>query len=291
MNSELIILLACSCAAISATCFTFGIYNLLQEVEVDKTQAIEKKPLPLLVKMMVPFAPNVRWISNSGMFVAHKAQCEELLVQAGYDQTINAESFVGVKILNTVLGVLLMFSCISMGYPIYGLMIPPLLFIYPGAWLRRAKKQRHTEILKALPNVLDLLTLSVQAGKDFLSSLKDILDRRRLDALGEELGRTFQEIQLGKKRPEALRELAHRVRLSELTSVVNAIIQAEEMGVSIGQLLAIQGDQLRNKRFTIAEKLANEAPVKILFPMIVFIFPVVFVILMGPMILQALKSI
>ena len=155
--------------------------------------------------------------------------------------------------------------------------------VYPGAWLNARIAKRHMEILRALPNLLDLLTLSVEAGKDFMSSLRDILQRRRMDALNEEWMRTFQEIQLGRKRTEALRDLSKRVRQADLTSVVNAIIQAEELGVSIGQLLRIQGDMLRNKRFSMAEKLANEAPVKIIIPIVLFIFPAVMVILIVPL--------
>ena len=145
------------------------------------------------------------------------------------------------------------------------------------------------QILRALPNLLDLLTLSVEAGKDFMSSLRDILQRRKMDALNEEWMRTFQEIQLGRKRTEALRDLSKRVRQPDLTSVVNAIIQAEELGVSIGQLLRIQGDMLRNKRFSLAEKLANEAPVKIIMPIVLFIFPAVMLILIVPLGLKVFR--
>jgi len=262
----------------------------MKSIDVDRSESEDKKKLPVIIGMLKPFAPNVRFLADSGVFDRTRAQVKELLVQAGYDQVLNAETFICVKLLMTLLGCFLSALCFMNNRPVIGLLIPPLMFVYPTAWLKTTKAKRHKEILRALPNVLDLLTLSVQAGKDFLSSLKDILDRRRMDALGEELSKTFQEIQLGKKRPEALKELSNRVRMSELTSVINAIIQAEEMGVSIGQLLAIQGDQLRNKRFSQAEKLANEAPVKILAPMILFIFPSVFIILMGPMLLQALKS-
>ena len=149
---------------------------------------------------------------------------------------------------------------------------------------------RHLEILKALPNVLDLLTLSVEAGRDFLTALRDIVMRRKLDAIGEELRRSLHEIQLGKTRQEALHEMSLRVNQPELTTVLNSVIQADELGVSIGQLLRVQGDQLRAKRFARAEKLANESPVKILFPIIIFIFPAVFIVLMGPLMSQALKS-
>ena len=143
------------------------------------------------------------------------------------------------------------------------------------------------EILKALPNLLDLLTLSVEAGKDFLSALRDILAKRKQDALTEEFMRALHEIQLGKKRQTALREMAERVRQPELMSVVGSIVQADEMGVSIGQLLKIQSDQLRMKRFSMAEKLANETPVKILFPVVVFIFPSVLILLLAPIMMQA----
>ena len=104
-----------------------------------------------------------------------------------------------------------------------------------------------------------------------------------------EFTRTFNEIQLGRKRSEALKELSLRVNHADLSAVLNAIIQAEELGVSIGELLRIQGDMLRNKRFTLAEKLANEAPVKIIIPIVLFIFPAVLIILIGPIVMQAVN--
>jgi tight adherence protein C len=165
-----------------------------------------------------------------------------------------------------------------------------ILVIYPGVWLRKVIQNRHAEILSALPNVLDLLTLSVQAGKDFLASLRDIIQRRKMDALNEELSRTFHEIKLGKKRAQALRDLSVRVGQPDLSTVLNSIIQAEELGVSIGELLTIQGDMLRDKRFSRAEKKAGEAPVKIVLPLALFIFPAVVIILVVPIILQAFKT-
>ena len=145
------------------------------------------------------------------------------------------------------------------------------------------------QILKALPNVLDLLTLSVEAGKDFVTALRDILNRRPADELGFELRKTLHEIQLGKPRHTALEEMALRVRQPELTSVMNAIVQSDELGVSIGQVLRIQAEQLRVKRFARAEKLAGEAPVKILFPVALLIFPAVFLVVIAPMMMRALE--
>jgi tight adherence protein C len=168
-----------------------------------------------------------------------------------------------------------------------------LLWFYatPGLWLRSVVKQRHRSIRKALPFMLDLLTLSVEAGLDFMNAMQRIVDRRKVDAIGEEFVRVLREIQLGKTRRVALRDMAERVNQSEVRTVVNALVQADELGVGIAQILRIQADQMRLRRFERAEKLANEAPVKMLFPLVAFIFPAVFLVLLGPMILQILRQI
>ena len=198
-----------------------------------------------------------------------------------------AYSFAGTLISAASVGMVLMNLA---NQSLTGFLILVLMVLYPDTWLKKTARNRHLSILKSLPNLLDLLTLSVEAGKDFLTSLRDILVRRKPDALGDEFKRTLHEIQLGKSRQQALRDLSNRVHQPELTSVINAIIQADELGVGIGQLLRIQGDQLRHKRFARAETLANEAPVKILFPVVLFIFPSVFIILVGPILNQAMNT-
>ena len=170
------------------------------------------------------------------------------------------------------------------------LLLASFTAFYPDLWLKNCIAIRHRSITNALPNVLDLLTLSVEAGRDIVTGLREIVYRRKMDPLGEELMRTFQEIQLGKKRTDALRDLANRVRLPDLSSTINAIIQAEELGVSIAHLLKIQGDMQRNKRFSLAEKRANESAVKIILPVAIFILPAVFIILLGPLAVQTLRS-
>jgi tight adherence protein C len=163
-------------------------------------------------------------------------------------------------------------------------------YSYPIFWLNRSLKLRHLAIQRALPFVLDLLTLSVEAGMDFMSALQRNCERRKLDALNEELIRMTREIQIGLPRRVALRNMATRVDLADLRSVANALIQADELGVSIGAILRIQSDQMRSRRFDRAEKLANEAPVKMLFPLMLFIFPAVFVILLGPILRDTMNQ-
>lgn len=126
---------------------------------------------------------------------------------------------------------------------------------------------------------------------DFMSALQRNCERRKLDPLNEELIRMTGEIQVGTPRRVALRNMAARVRQPDLSSVTHALVQADELGVSIGSILRIQSDQLRSRRFDRAEKLANEAPVKMLGPLMLCIFPAVFVILLGPILSQAVKNI
>ena len=121
---------------------------------------------------------------------------------------------------------------------------------------------------------------------DFMSALQRNCEKRKLDPLNEELIRMTREIQVGTPRRVALKNMADRVKQPDLKSVAYALIQADELGVSIGTILRIQSEQLRGRRFDRAEKLANEAPVKMLGPLMLCIFPAVFVILLRPLILQ-----
>ena len=157
-----------------------------------------------------------------------------------------------------------------------------LFYLQPIFWLRRSIKLRHKAIQRALPFVIDLLTLSVEAGIDFMSGLQRAVERRRMDPLTEELIRMIHEIQLGAPRRVALRNLSQRVNMPDMRSFAFSLIQADELGVSIGVILRIQSDQMRQRRFDRAERLANEAPVKMLGPLMLFIFPAVFIVLLGP---------
>ena len=288
-------LLACASAGIatfSAFMILAGLFSSIRTEKEEKEQDITtQKNIPLLFRLFLPLVPNVLPLVRSAALRTQLEQTDEQLRMAGYDQTLSAERFLGLRIVLAVFGVVFAILLLMAQQPAGGLLAILLFLIYPSTWLKAIIRKRHLSILKALPNLLDLLTLSVEAGKDFLTALREINGRRQKDALTEELTRTLHEIQLGKSRQAALRDLGNRVRQGDLTSVVNAIVQADELGVSIGQLLRIQGDQLRSKRFSRAEKLANETPVKILFPVVVFIFPSVFLILMGPIIMQAMNTV
>jgi tight adherence protein C len=254
----------------------------------------QERKLPILFRILLPLAPNFAPLFSKPLFARPRTACTRQLVSAGYEGLVSAEEFFGLRILFPLLigplwvvfvkGSLTLGNIEAMAKAEPTLIILGILWflIYPGLWLRQAIKIRHGEIRRSLPFVLDLLTLSVEAGMDFMSSLQRNIERRSIDALGEELIRVVREIQLGKTRRGSLRDMSLRVNLPELRSVVNALVQADELGVSIGSILRIQADQMRQRRFERAEKLANEAPVKMLFPLMMFIFPAVFLILLGP---------
>ncbi|MDD3885917.1 MAG: type II secretion system F family protein [Victivallaceae bacterium] len=269
--------------------FFYWVFDRLTSHQQDNLKTL-RKPLPLVFKLSAPFLPLARPLAARKMFAPARAAAAPRLLMAGYGDTLLPEEFVSFKLALLMAGVCIIFlGAVSGRFLIMGTM-GALLAVYPAVWLNAVIKKRHLSIMKALPNVLDLLTLSVESGRDLMSSLRDIIARRRMDPLNEELSITFQEIQLGCNRTEALRALSDRVRQIDLTSTVNAMIQAEELGVSIANLLRIQGDMQRNKRFALAEKMANEASVKIIIPVVLFILPAVFIILLGPLAAQAVRS-
>ena len=271
-------------AGISAwAAFTLVVINM-QKVNMAAGKGLSK-PLPLLFKIFLPFAPLAYPLVNRKFCDTMRLTSEERLIMAGYDEVLSARDFVALRAVFLVVGAVFVFLSAGSTFGFLSAAIGVMLMLFPGLWLSGTIKKRHESIMKALPNVLDLLTLSIESGRDLLSSLRDILARRQMDPLGEELNRTFNEIQLGRQRSEALRALAKRVKQVDLSATVNAIVQAEEFGISIGQLLRIQ----RNKRFAMAEKLANEASVKIIIPVVLCILPAVFIVLMGPLLFQALR--
>ena len=285
------------CAALFAA-YAVSIAREITYVTLADGRKTERR-LPMVFRLLLPFVPNLHGFVSRPAFAASRAAADRMILSSGLEGLMTGEEFVALKFLTPmVLGLgwmALVFACSSLMpdsffsenkfvLPVFGFVGG---YVYPLMWLRSTLKRRHLEIMRSLPFVLDLLTLSVEAGMDFMSALQRNCATRKLDALNEELIRMTHEIQVGKPRRVALKNMADRVRQQDLTSVANALVQADELGVSIGSILRIQSDQLRSRRFDRAEKLANEAPVKMLGPLLLFIFPAVFLILLGPIVTQA----
>jgi len=162
-------------------------------------------------------------------------------------------------------------------------------FYMPQLLLQSKINTRQEDIRKSMPDALDLLTICVQAGLGFDAAMSRVAEKWE-DALADEFQRTLREIQLGNVRRIALRNMADRIGIAEVTSFVAAIIQSEQLGVSMAKVLRIQSDQMRTRRRQRAEEKAQQAPVKMLIPMALLIFPSLLIILLGPAGLQLKDS-
>jgi len=151
----------------------------------------------------------------------------------------------------------------------------------PYLWLINHIRHRQTIITKSLPDSLDLITTCVEAGLGLDAALSRVAEKVE-GPFADELSRTLREVGMGRMRRDALRELGERTGVPDLISFVNAVIQAEQMGTGIGQVLRVQSDQLRLRRRQRAEEMANAAPVKMVFPLVLCIFPTLFLVILGP---------
>jgi tight adherence protein C len=154
-------------------------------------------------------------------------------------------------------------------------------FVFPDLWLTGRVRGRQRSIFRGMPDALDLLTICVEAGLGFDSAMSKVHEKWDND-LALEFGRVIQEIRLGKLRRDALRDMSERLGVAEMTSFVAAVIQSEQLGVSMAKVLRIQSDQMRVRRRQIAEEEAHRAPIKMVFPIAILIFPSLLIILLGP---------
>ncbi len=162
-------------------------------------------------------------------------------------------------------------------------------WVVPETMMQSKARQRGFDIQRDLPDILDLLTVSVEAGLGFDAALVKVVERKK-GALADEFGIVLREIRVGKPRRDALRELSERLKIDDITSLVSAIIQADQLGVGISNILRLQAEQVRTKRRQQAEESAMKAPIKMLFPLIFFIFPTLFVVLLGPAVIQIAQT-
>jgi tight adherence protein C len=162
-------------------------------------------------------------------------------------------------------------------------------FFFPQLWLQSIIDRRQHSVRKAMPDALDLLTICVEAGLGFDAAMSKVSEKWE-NELSVALLRTIREIQLGKPRRDALRDMAERIGISEMTSFIAAVIQSEMLGVSLAKVLRIQSDQMRVKRRQRAEEEAHKAPIKMIVPMALLTFPSIMLILLAPAAVQISQS-
>ncbi len=217
---------------------------------------------------------------------------EKKLRVAGLLYKISPAQFFTIKVISIIVGLALGFVLLATsataGAQTRLLMLGGGLvlgYLLPDLYLSSKTRKRQSEVLKALPDALDLLTICVEAGLGFDAAMSKVAEKWD-NELSLAFRRTVQEMQLGKLRREALRDMAESLDVADVTSFVAAIVQADQLGVSMAKVMRIQSDQMRMKRRQRAEEKARQAPVKIMIPLVFFIFPTIFIILLGPAVLQ-----
>ncbi|MCM8792473.1 MAG: type II secretion system F family protein [Candidatus Omnitrophica bacterium] len=170
------------------------------------------------------------------------------------------------------------------------MVVAGLTYLIPDLWLNMRLKARQREIIKALPDVIDLLSLCVNAGLDFSLAVKWVVDKSKSNPLIEELKLFLWETKMGKSRRQAFEDMAKRVNLPEIQSFTRTLILADRLGTSMDSALSILSEDARDYRFRRAERLALQAPIKMLIPLIFFILPTVLVIVGGPILLEFLQG-
>jgi len=213
------------------------------------------------------------------------------LLRGGQEYTLTPQQFMGGKLVSAIGFGLCGMALAGHGGGAMGLLLGAVLgFVYPDIWLRDHTLARNLAILKALPFFLDILTLSVEAGMNLTGGLQKAVDHCPPGPLMVEINRVLRDVRSGKPRVEALRAMADRIDTAPISSLVSALVQGELMGSSLAPVLRAQSDQRRTERFLRAEKLAMEAPVKMLGPLIIFIFPCTFVVIGFPIVMKFMAS-
>jgi tight adherence protein C len=214
---------------------------------------------------------------------------ELLLLRSGYPYGWKPEDFLFYKEFT---GCFITFMLWRFGadQPMLWVLGFALGFWLPDVYIQSRVTARKLSVQRQLPGFIDLTALTLESGLDLLAAVERILDKMKPNALREELHTLVQETRLGTPRKEALQHLAYRVDLPDIQSLTSIIIQSEELGTSLATVLRNYAEDMRNRRILRAEEIAGKAPVKLLFPMMVFFFPIVFVIIFGPLALNFMSS-
>jgi tight adherence protein C len=261
----------------------------LEELELQQP-LIDRTLRPLVARL----SGSVARVTSSSF----SDRTEKRLALAGNPGDLRVADWLGIKAVGAIVGAVLFFllfvilGFMALPVPLNFLMILiGLLFGYtaPEFWLGGRVRKRQKAILLMIPDSLDLLTISVRAGLGFDAALGKVIEKLK-GPLSDEFRRALAEVRVGKARRDALRDIIPRTEVPALTNFIGAIIQAEQLGVSISKVLQVQSEQLRIERRQRAEEQAAKAPIKMLFPLVGCIFPSLFIVILGPAIILIIKN-
>lgn len=253
---------------------------------------------PFIERTLRPLAARLSGRMSRMASSSFTDRTEKSLALAGNPGDLRTADWLGVKAIAAIIGAILFFFLFFilnvLGFPpLIGLLMTGVGAIFgytiPEFWLGGRVKKRQKAILLMIPDTLDLLTISVRAGLGFDAALGKVVEKLA-GPLSDEFRRALAEVRVGKARRDALRDIVPRTEVAPLTNFIGAIIQAEQLGVSVSKVLQVQSEQLRIERRQRAEEQAAKAPIKMLFPLVGCIFPSLFIVILGPAIILIVQN-
>lgn len=278
------IILVAFMAVAAVVLVMLALRGLLQQV--PQSDRNYQDPLPLMLRLLWPVVVAATHAVGPRLKAAQLERAHRALTSAGQDFVLTPEELYGTRIVSAgvvaiflvILVVLLgkasfatLFFCLALGIPIG--------WMYPSLWLGERRKVRTKYVVRDLPVFLDFITMGVEAGLNITGAIEQSVQRGTAGPLSQEFSRMLRDMRAGLPRSESLRRMSDRMDVSQVTSFTSAIIQADKVGANLSDTLRAQANQRREERFLRAEKLALEAPVKMMLPLVMFFFPLIFVVL------------
>lgn len=279
---------------ISALCVILvvvGIGMLWRNVPSDSREYLD--PLPAGMRILWPLVRMMSHHLTGHLPPPWLERVRQRLVNASATHLMLPEHFLALQLVSGLLAVLLAWFCgIALGHWAWALCLFGLVFGFalPGIWLRDRRLRRDREVRRLLPVYIDYITLAVEAGLNLSGAMAQAIDNGPRGVLNREFGMVLRDVKAGLPRSQALRRMHQRIDLPEVGALVAAVNQAERSGGSLGKALHAQAERTRNERFQRAEKAAMEAPVKLLGPLIIFIFPTTFLVIAFPIAMMFLHG-
>ena len=261
-----------------------GIRGALNEVPQEERSF--QDPLPFGLRLMWPLVMAATHVIAPRLKAEDLEKSHRALQSAGQDYLVTPEQLSGLRVVSAgaMVATFLLFAfvldVVSFGSVMFCLAAGGILgWFYPTLWLSERRKTRHKRVIKDLPVYLDFITMSVEAGLNITGAIEKSVEKGPVGPLSQEFSRMLRDLRAGLPRAEALKKMADRMDISQISSFTSALIQADRVGASLGETLRAQAEQRREERFLRAEKLALEAPVKMMLPLVMFFFPLIFIVL------------
>ena len=291
MGNSLILFAIAMIFGLAVLCLVFALGRLKQQVPDEDRAYLD--PLPPILRLAWPLVRFMEYHIGRLLPASVLERASKQLQLTGVSFLMGAEQFYALRVICMVVATFFAwFALNALEKQSPGIIIGAALlgFFYPSIWLGDVRKKRVVLVQKTLPTYLDYITMAVEAGLNMTGAINQAMEKGPQGPLKHEFYLVVRDLRSGVPRADALRRMEARMQMSEITSFVGTTIQAEKMGARLGTALRAQAEQRRSERFQRAEKQAMEAPVKLIFPLLVFIFPLTFLILGFPIAMKFLSS-